>query len=409
MATRTWRPFFVALHRYVGLAIAVFVFIAAATGAVLAYRAQIDAWLMPPDPALLAHRGPILDGFAVREIVERRYPNAVMPYVDLRPPPPGRPYTAYLEPRIDPATGEPLELAIERVQVHPVTGVVLSEGRAGHPIDFSPEGLTATLVDLHFRLWLPDEAGRLIMGIAAMLWFFDHAWGLVLAFPSLAGWRKAFALKLRGDTYKVTFSLHRAGAVWLWLALVAVACSSFAYNLEPVFRGMVGAVLPLSGPPAAEQRAPLPRPVPDPPIAFEDAFRRLKSEIDARAARDGFEVRFLQYIAYDRATGVYRVQLNTTRDIRREFGRTVVYLDALDGRVLGWKEPQGSTAGDWFVALQDPLHVGDLAAVPRWLHQLLLCATGVVTAMLTVTGVYLWARKRRARRAPRGAALTTRG
>lgn len=386
------RPVLIALHRYGGLGIAAFVFIAGLTGAVLAYKAEIDGWLNPPLPGLMGAE-PRLDPFELRRRIERAYPLAWASSVELKPLEPGRPATVYLDPK----AAQDAAALPEWVEVHPVSGAVLGEYRRQGEINFSRRQLMATLVDLHYRLWLPEEAGRLIMGVAAMVWFLDHLWGLLLAFPNLRDWRKSFLMRWRGGGYKRWFDLHRAGAVWLWALLLSVACTSFAYNLPEVFEPMVAVFAPTSAPVSPGEALTVPMGLP--PVSFEQAHELLRREIDRQAAAQGFSVRFLQYLALDRQRGVYRLQLATTQDIRRDYGRTVVFLSASTGAVLGWQQPQGGTAGDDFIALQAPLHVGDLVDVPHGLHQLLLCLAGIATAVLSVTGVYLWWKKRRARQA----------
>jgi hypothetical protein len=63
------------------------------------------------------------------------------------------------------------------------------------------------------------------------------------------------------------------------------------------------------------------------------------------------------------------------------------YIDGRDGSVLGERQPWSGSAADIFVQAQFPLHSG----------RILISLMGLVVAMLSVTGVYLWWKKRRAR------------
>lgn len=54
------------------------------------------------------------------------------------------------------------------------------------------------------------------------------------------------------------------------------------------------------------------------------------------------------------------------------------------------------TAGDIFLQLQFPLHSGEIAGLAG---RIVICVTGILVAALSVTGVLVWARKRRARAA----------
>lgn len=81
------RQFWVIVHRWAGLTIAVFLAIAGLTGALLAFMDELDPLLAPQvhfvePPALEAKR---LDPIELRERVQASHPGAVINYV-----PPGR-------------------------------------------------------------------------------------------------------------------------------------------------------------------------------------------------------------------------------------------------------------------------------------------------------------------------------
>ena len=56
--------------------------------------------------------------------------------------------------------------------------------------------------------------------------------------------------------------------------------------------------------------------------------------------------------------------------------------------------PWQGTAADIFVQAQFPLHSGRILGLPG---RILISAMGIVVAALSVTGIVIWARKRRAR------------
>jgi uncharacterized iron-regulated membrane protein len=53
------------------------------------------------------------------------------------------------------------------------------------------------------------------------------------------------------------------------------------------------------------------------------------------------------------------------------------------------------TAGDIFVQLQFPLHSGEIAGLAG---RIVISISGILVAVLSITGVLIWARKWRARR-----------
>ena len=65
-----------------------------------------------------------------------------------------------------------------------------------------------------------------------------------------------------------------------------------------------------------------------------------------------------------------------------------------DGRLLGDRQPWRGTAADVFVQAQFPVHSGRILGLPG---RIIISAMGLVVAALSVTGVVIWYRKRRAR------------
>ena len=62
--------------------------------------------------------------------------------------------------------------------------------------------------------------------------------------------------------------------------------------------------------------------------------------------------------------------------------------------MLGERQPWKGTAADIFVQAQFPLHSGRILGLPG---RILISLMGIVVAMLSVTGVIIWWRKRASR------------
>ena len=73
-----------------------------------------------------------------------------------------------------------------------------------------------------------------------------------------------------------------------------------------------------------------------------------------------------------------------------------MYLDSRDGRVLRVDTPTSGTAGDVVRRAQLPIHAGRIGGMAT---RVLTALLGLAIAGLSLTGVLIWARKRRARRA----------
>ncbi len=71
-----------------------------------------------------------------------------------------------------------------------------------------------------------------------------------------------------------------------------------------------------------------------------------------------------------------------------------LYGDGSGARLVGDPQPWKGTAADIFVQAQFPLHSGRILGLPG---RILISFMGVVVAMLSVTGVIIWWRKRASR------------
>ena len=79
-------------------------------------------------------------------------------------------------------------------------------------------------------------------------------------------------------------------------------------------------------------------------------------------------------------------------------GNPWIYLDAQTGAPVGADIPGTGSAGDVFLQSMFPLHSGRILGTTG---RVVVSALGLVVAMLCITGVLIWARKRRARRSTR--------
>lgn len=89
--------------------------------------------------------------------------------------------------------------------------------------------------------------------------------------------------------------------------------------------------------------------------------------------------------------GVYAVRTFDLRD-RDDQGRLWHYIDMDDGRVVGVRHDNGTSAGDQFFAWQYPLHSGKAFGLTG---RLLVLLGGAVTLWLCLSGLKLWRRRRR--------------
>lgn len=390
------RPPLVLLHRWFGLAVALFLFISGLTGAVISWDHELDAWLNPQlfHAASAPDTGAARSGLELAAQVEARDPRVRVNYT-LTALEPGHTALMSVEGKIDPATGKPYELGYNQVAVDPVSGKLQGTRQWGE-VSLARENLLPFLYKLHYTMHIPDgwgiEFGVWLMGIIGIVWFVDCFIALYLSFPNLRSWRKSLAFRWKEKGHKLNFDLHRSGGVWVWLLLLILAVTSVSMNLQTqVMRPLVAKFSTLS-PNAFDSRTPQPpeKPV-EPLLTREQAVVLAKAE----AAKRGWTLP-AGGVFYSSSYGLYGVGFFEADNDHGDggLGNAWLYFDGRDGSAAGGVIPGTGSAGDIFLQAQFPLHSGRILGLPG---RIMISVMGLLVAMLSATGLIIWLRKRRAR------------
>ncbi len=395
------RTTLVKLHRWAGLVLALFLSIAGLTGALLAWNDDLEAALAPalfeasaPSPGM-----PMLDALVLRERVQAAYPWAFVARapLDVRA---GHALVFRLYPLPDPVTGVTPELANDQVFVNPYTGA-LQGARKWGALSQGLRNVMPFVLRLHDSLALGD-VGSILMGVIALLWTVDCVVGAILTFPKrshhpgarpwLARWWPAWTTRWGAGSHKLTFDLHRAGGLWLWAMLFVLAWSSVSFNLREVYDPVTRTLLAYQPDPAVAR---LPRPLLQAPVNWQQARDIGRARMAEQGQAHGFAVLSEYMLIYDPRTAVYGYYARTDRDVSERWGVTRVSIDGRTGALASVWLPTGGAGGDTLRTWITTLHMAGLGGRPM---QVFVCLTGVGIVMLSVTGVMLWLRKRRARR-----------
>lgn len=389
------RSFFVMLHRWFGLFIAGFLFVAGLTGAIISWDHELDEWL---NPQMFHARGgdapPIASPLELANRLEAEDERALVTWLPLAFEP-GHALGLFVSPGLDEGTGKAYSMEYNQAAVDPASGEVQAKRYWGE-ISLSRENLLPFLYKLHYSLHIPDgfglELGVLLFGIVGIVWVVDSLIALWISFPNLSTWRKSFAFRFKQGAYKRNFDLHRSGGVWVWLLLLMLAVTSVSMNLEyQVVRPVVSLFSELTPSPFAVRT---PNPV-DEPIMPGVSREKVLQLAEAEAQRRGWTAP-AGGMFYSPEFGVYGVGFYEADDDHGDgsLGNPWLYFDGPDGKFLGAEIPGTGTAGDIFMQAQFPLHSGRILGLPG---RILISLMGLVVAMLSVTGLYIWWKKSRAR------------
>ncbi|MGM9489104.1 PepSY-associated TM helix domain-containing protein [Ideonella sp. YS5] len=397
------RSLLVRLHRWFGLAAAVFLFIAGATGAVISWDHELDAWL---NPALYEARtdGP---AWPVDELVSRI--EAADPRVRVSYHPlaiePGHTFVASVTPRWDDTAGALYQPGYNQVALDPATGALQGRREWG-AVSLTRENLLPFLYKLHYSMHLPAsggiEWGLWLMGLIAVAWVLDTLAAIVISFPKASQWKRSFSFRWSAGGRRLVFDLHRSGGVWLFLLVLMLAVTSVSMNLNTqVMRPVVEWFSPLTRSPFAS-RSPAARPI-EPRVGRAEVLARAEAEARRRGFTEPAGGVFLSPEFGLWGVGFFRAGHDHGDG---GLGNAWLYFDSRTGELAGAHVPGTGSAGDLFLQSMFPLHSGRLLGLPG---RVLISALGAAIALFSATGVWLWwsrrvAQERAARGRPRAGA-----
>ncbi|OWT80234.1 MULTISPECIES: PepSY domain-containing protein [unclassified Achromobacter] len=408
------RKLWLQAHRWMALSLGWVLILSGLTGATLVVLRPLDQWLHPElfvatgsgvadgagDAAGNAARSPVTG----RSLAGGGTPGTGVTLESLRATLArefgGQGNFSFRPPR---EPGETLQVLVRAgwrgtVYIDPVSG--REQGRRGEN-----EGMVALLYGLHSALWL-QQTGKAILACVAGIYVLLMITGLVLWWPRK--WPPTLRIELRKGLLRGLFDVHRTVGALLALAL----CVSIATGAYLAWRPIGGWITAASG--ASKVLAPklpkLPMPMPLPmpsqsagaPASPEqssaaDRGASPRQPLDALAASaqaafpDGRIDLFLYTPHLDRPL-VVRMHVP---DDPHPNGRSTVWLDPRTGAVLGKVRWNDLDPGTRINSIVYPLHTGELGGVPL---QAAIATLGLALATLGISGLWLWLRRRSARR-----------
>lgn len=113
-----------------------------------------------------------------------------------------------------------------------------------------------------------------------------------------------------------------------------------------------------------------------------------------QASHMGFQVEKAMTLLLDRNKGIYTWGVRSTLDIQDKRGSTLLRFDARNGELFGVELPTRQSTGKTITTWLLQLHIANVFGLP---YRIFVCVLGLVITMLSVTGVYIWWKKRVAR------------
>jgi uncharacterized iron-regulated membrane protein len=389
----------------------VFLVITGLTGSLLAFTDELNRAvtpdLFPPaqsgvslDMATLAERAEELAPQARTNSIYVGTPGTVIVQMDARPPVTGS--ASY-------------SLPFNQLFLDPIKGTELGRRHAGTymgtGMPTGSDNLVPFVYRLHYNLSL-QQFGKYVLGITALLWTLDCFVSAYLTFPATgrkqsveiadrptpsfwSRWKPAWLVKWQASSYRINFDLHRAGGLWCWLALLIFAWSSVYMNLHkevyaPTTRLVTDYPLRYWELPVGTTHLDQPKLSWQQALAVGDRHWKEQSQLL------GFRIESPVSLRLDRARGLYVYAIRTSRDIQERQVRSRLAFDVDTGQLMYLEIPTGQHTGLTVTMWLAALHDADVAILGLP-YRIFVCVLGLVVTMLSVTGVYIWWKKRKSR------------
>ena len=370
MARRSLRRTLVAAHLYLGLLLGGLFALIGLTGSFLVFYPEIHQ-VIHPELAINSASIPDIRYQQAFQALRRHYPQRTGTWRIEAPRSGQQPlFARYLKPEEkDPARFAPLVVALD-----PSTLQIIYSS-------FWGDDLVTWIYDLHYSLML-GPAGKLVVSALGLALFFAVAIGCYLWWPRGRNRLKKSLPKLREGSIKATYDLHTYSGAYGSLLLTILIITGIGLGTPQWISPAIERFSARSATPVIESA---------PPATDTE---RISADMAIASARQRFPDAVLRWIeAPASATATYFLRLKQAGEPSDRFPKTYVWVDQFSGEVLAVRDPMQVSAADTFFDWLHPLHNGEAFGLAGRVAALL---TGLLPALLFVTGIVRWRQKRRA-------------
>ncbi len=410
------------IHRYTGLVMAAFLFMAGMTGALLAFHDELDALFNQRLAVVEQAQTPPLSIATLHEKVSSRYLEygfSTMP-VAIEP---NRAVVFAVDKYKGDIKVEP-EPLFQEVYINPYTADIIG---VRDKDEWAWRNTMWKVFWLHRELLLGD-IGKLVLGIIALVWTINCFIGFYLTLPRavkknhaprqdlakkraslLKRWLPAWKIRRNTNAFKLNYDVHHAFGLWLWLMLFVIAWSSVGFNLQQVYRPVMQAVVGLDGNKGKEgksNKADKPseqvKPVRNATanaVNKANSIYYLSKQANIAAQKNGLTIQQLLGMRWVEEDQQWQMRFKTNQDIGKKSGASSMTVNARDGSVekvnFAYQNASfGHKVDQWL----STLHMGHIShGAGHLAYQIFLALIGVAVAVLSGTGVYLWWKGRQQR------------
>lgn len=353
------------VHRWLGIALAIWVIAIGLSGAVLIFRPELQKLTYPQFFHVTRAAGSDASAGGLLASLRVAYPRGTISGID---------WPTY---RRDTVLSYVLEgTTFRTVFLHPQTAAIIGE---------MPEHSWITrLQDFHFDL-LGGPTGRTVNGVAALCLVGMLATGIVIWWPAVGRWRQSLTIDFSRPWKRINWQAHNAVGFWLFAMFLVWAVTGVEFAFPRQFRSAVNAMSPLTTRPAPRSDATDQRgqPVPAPDALVAAARAQVPGAILARLVLPTSPSAATLVLMAKRIHGDY----DTSDEV-------YLFFDQYTGRLIERREHGDvkRTAGDVAMATLGPLHLGTFGSggVVSTTVRALWVVFALGFPLLAVSGTLMW-------------------
>lgn len=379
---RTRDSLWLLVHKWTGLVLGIWILLQGLTGAIMAYRLEIQALL---DPGMYRTAAPIgqVDYDGIVDLIHRTYPDRRIGHFERDALAPNEtirvithpadempsPYSEW-ESFVDPGS---LQIVATRPTLTPLKALWL----------------------LHTGL-LAGRSGEVFVGFLGIFLIAGLMAGAVVWWPAKGKWRRALRLRLTSPTPKLLHDLHTVAGAYFVVVLLTVAMTGLVVIFPRPVSAVVDAFFEMRPPKEFTVDTMMPgvkRDVAGAPPSLR--LNALAATVDSLYPGSVATLLLLPHSS-EKGTFTFRI---IPKGTDRTLSTTQVYFNSRDGRMVGRFDPALQPAANTFVGLWSVyIHTGHIAGL---IGRALIILTGIVLATMALTGAYIWWKKRPGRRLAR--------
>ena len=357
------RRFLMITHRWIAIAVSVFLLLTAASGAALIFEGAIDRGLHPALWRVTSQGAPLaIDSLVAR--VEAALPGHGVNSVNVSH---------------EPEQAWTLGVGAVTAFVNPYTGSITGTRSAAE----SQTTLARRLHVFHVEFFA-GRLGRSLVGVLSGIALYLIISGMILWWPD-----KLVRINTSASWKRINFDLHHAFGIFTSLVLIVITASGLVIHYD----GLAMAIKSLdSKPPFSPPSQPAP-----PPSSADAPSLRPSFDVAANAALKALPGAEIMFLSLGNGPAPATVSMRFPDD-HTPGGRSRVFVDRVSGRVLAVSSSHDAEIGTRMDNLKRSLHTGDVFGKTSSLIWLVATLAMIVQI---VTGILMWWNARRGRRRAR--------